>query len=126
MGIHDSVSDIIAQNKSNVRINKAIDISSCKASQLSSRGSKQPSYGVQVHGGGHDRAVPGDEAATEARGTQRLQVLDAVREPARAAVCGRHLAMRVYLFFGGRFTPTCNTDDEEKPVMSLPGCATLW
>jgi hypothetical protein len=24
-----------------------------------------------------------------------------------------------YLFFGGRFTPTCNTDDDEKPVIAL-------
>jgi hypothetical protein len=32
----------------------------------------------------------------------------------------------IYLFFGGRLTPTCNTDDDEKLVMSLLGCAALW
>jgi hypothetical protein len=32
----------------------------------------------------------------------------------------------IYLFFGGRLTPTCNTDDDEKLVISLLECATLW
>jgi hypothetical protein len=36
------------------------------------------------------------------------------------------ISAMLYLFFGGRLTPMCNPDDDEKLVISLLGCATFW